>query len=120
MKKYRTYREVVIERFKKDPEEAMLYLEVSLEDFAKDNNTGALLSALRTVAEAQGGIPELARRIGMEKMTLYKALSEDGNPKLSTVGMVLQGLGYRMRLEPISPENTPTSEKSTAPEKVTR
>jgi probable addiction module antidote protein len=102
VRNYRTYREVAVETLKNDPEEAMLYLEVSLEEFEKDNNTGALLSALRTVAEAQGGIPELARRIGMEKMTLYKALSEEGNPKLSTIGAVLHGLGYRMRLEPIT------------------
>jgi probable addiction module antidote protein len=102
MRHYRTFREVTIERFMKDPEEAMLYLEVSLEEFIKDNNTGALLSALRTVAEAQGGIPELARRIGMEKMTLYKALSEEGNPKLSMISSILHGLGYRMKLEPIT------------------
>jgi probable addiction module antidote protein len=102
MNRHRNYDDVIIERFRKDSEEAMLYLEVSLEEFEKDNNTGALLSALRTVAEARGGIPELARRIGMEKMTLYKALSEEGNPKLSTIGAVLHGLGYRMRLEPIT------------------
>jgi probable addiction module antidote protein len=102
MNRSRNFDDVVVERFRRDPEEAMLYLEVSLEEFEKDNNTGALLSALRTVAEAQGGIPELARRIGMEKMTLYKALSEEGNPKLSTIGSILHGLGYRMKLEPIS------------------
>jgi probable addiction module antidote protein len=102
VKNYRLYQEVIIERLKKDPEEAFLYLKVSFEEFSEVNNTGALLSALRTVAEARGGIPELARRIGMEKMTLYKALSEEGNPKLSMIGAVLHGLGYRMRLEPIT------------------
>jgi probable addiction module antidote protein len=102
MRKYRTYREVAVETLRNRPEEAILYLEASIEEFEKDNNTGALLSALRTVAEAQGGIPELARRIGMEKMTLYKALSEEGNPKLSTLGSILHGLGYRMKLEPIT------------------
>ncbi len=102
MNRSHNYDDLIVKRFRKDPEEAMLYLEVSLEEFEKDNNTGALLSALRTVAEAQGGIPDLARRIGMEKMTLYKALSEEGNPKLSTIGSILHGLGYRMKLEPIT------------------
>jgi probable addiction module antidote protein len=54
------------------------------------------------VAEAKGGILELARRLDMEKMTLYKALSEDGNPRLSTIGAILHGLGYRLSLEPIA------------------
>jgi DNA-binding phage protein len=40
--------------------------------------------------------------LDMEKMTLYKALSEDGNPRLSTIGAILHGLGYRLSLEPIA------------------
>jgi probable addiction module antidote protein len=102
MKHYRNYRDLAIETLKDKPREAHLYLQLALEDFEKDNDTGALLSALRTVAEAQGGVPALARRINMEKMTLYKALSEEGNPRLSTIGAILQGLGYRLTLEPIS------------------
>jgi probable addiction module antidote protein len=76
-----------------NPEEAEAYLEAALDAFEEDNNTQALLLALRTVAEAQGGIPELARRLDMEKMTLYKALSDKGNPRLSTIGAILHGLG---------------------------
>jgi probable addiction module antidote protein len=100
MKRYRKYRNALIEGLRNNPEEAHAYLEAVLEDFAKDSNTEALLLALRTIAEAQGGIPELAKRIGMEKMTLYKALSEEGNPRLSTIWSILHGLGYRLRLEP--------------------
>jgi len=100
MKKYRKYRDVVIERFKEDPQEAHAYLQVALEEFEKDGNTERLMLALRTVTEAQGGVPELARRINMEKMTLYKALSEEGNPRLSTIYNILKGLGYKLMLAP--------------------
>ena len=102
MRKFRSYEEVITERFNKNPEEAHAYLEAALDEFEKDNNTEALLLALRTVAEAKGGIPELARRLDMEKMMLYKALSEEGNPRLSTIGAILHGLGYRLSLEPIA------------------
>jgi probable addiction module antidote protein len=102
MRKFRSYEEVISERFNKNPEEAEAYLEAALDAFEQDNNTEALLLALRTVAEAQGGIPELARRLDMEKMTLYKALSEKGNPRLSTIGAILRGLGYRLSLEPVT------------------
>lgn len=102
MRKFRSYEEVIRERFNKNPEEAEAYLEAALDAFEEDNNTQALLLALRTVAEAQGGIPELARRLNMEKMTLYKALSEKGNPRLSTIGAILHGLGYRLSLEPVA------------------
>ena len=98
--KYRKFRDVVIERFKKDPNEAHAYLQLALEEFEQDGDTEHLMLALRTVAEAQGGVPELARKINMEKMTLYKALSEKGNPRLSTIYSILKGLGYRLLVEP--------------------
>jgi probable addiction module antidote protein len=91
----------VIDRFKENPQEADAYLRVALEEFEESGKTEHLLLALRTVAEAQGGVPELARRIDMEKMTLYKALSEKGNPRLSTINAILKGLGYRLSLQPI-------------------
>jgi probable addiction module antidote protein len=100
MRKHRKYRDAAIEALKDNPEDAHAYLQVALEDFEQDRNTEALLTALRTVAEAQGGIPELARRTNMEKMTLYKALSEKGNPKLSTIGAILHGLGYKLTVTP--------------------
>jgi DNA-binding phage protein len=62
MRKHRKYRDAAIEALRDNPEEAHAYLQVALQEFEQDNNTEALLTALRTVAKAQGGIPELARR----------------------------------------------------------
>ena len=98
---YRKFKDMIIERFQKNPKEAHAYLEVALENFEEDGDTEPLLLALRTVAEAQGGVPELARRIGMEKMTLYNALSENGNPRLTTIYAILKGLGYKLMLAPV-------------------
>lgn len=100
MRPYRKYRDALIEALKDDPEEAYAYLQAAMDDFEEDGNTEALLLALRTVTEAKGGVPELARRTKMEKMTLYKALSEKGNPRLSTIGSILHGLGYKLTVAP--------------------
>jgi DNA-binding phage protein len=62
MSKHRKYRDAAIEALKDNPEEAHAYLQVALEEFERDHNIEALLTALSTVAEAQGGIPALARR----------------------------------------------------------
>lgn len=102
MSRYRTYRSALIQELKDNPEEMEAYLQAAIKAFDQDQDTSALLLALRTVAEARGGIPELARRIGMEKMTLYKALSEEGNPRLSTTLQILHGLGYRLALEAVA------------------
>jgi probable addiction module antidote protein len=101
MRQYRKFRDVVIEDLKDDPAYAQAYLQVALEEFEQDGNSEHLMIALRNVAEAQGGVPELARRLKKGKTSLYKALSEKGNPRLDTIGLILQGLGYRLSLEPI-------------------
>ena len=79
----------------------MAYLQVALEEFDQDGDTEHLMLALRNVAEARGGVPELARQVKMGKTSLYKALSEKGNPTLSTVGTILHGLGYRLAIAPV-------------------
>jgi len=71
-----------------------------LEEFAQDADTEYLMLALWNVGEAQGGVPELARQVKIGKTSLYKELSEKGNPTISTVGAILHGLGYRLALAP--------------------
>jgi probable addiction module antidote protein len=102
MRKYKKFRDVIIEDLKNDPDYTQAYLQVALEEFEQEGDSEHLMIALRNVAEAQGGVPELARRLNKGKTSLYKALSEKGNPRLDTVGAILQGLGYRLTLEPIA------------------
>ena len=104
MREYRTFNETLKERLKNDPEEAQAYLEVALEEFEENRDTAMLLKTLRYVAEAQGGIPTLARKVGMNKQSLYKVFSDEGNPRLDTIGTILHGLGYRLALIPVEKE----------------
>lgn len=80
-------------------QEAVAYLQVALEEYQKDNDTEALLLALRHVAEAQGGIGTLARKTHLNRESLYKTLSGKGNPKLQTLGMLLNGLGFQLSIK---------------------
>lgn len=84
----------------KNKEEAAIYLQVALEEYQKDNNTEALLLALRHVAEAQGGVGSLSRKTHLNRESLYKTLSGKGNPKLQTLGMLLNGLGFQLAIKP--------------------
>lgn len=78
-----------------DPVEAAAYLNavMELEDAA------ALLVALRHVAKAHG-MAEVARRADVGDKTLFKALSDKGNPTLETVNKVLRAVGLRMSVAP--------------------
>ncbi len=95
------YREWLIGEFRKHPQEMALYLKVAFEEYEKDGDTRALLLALRTVAEAKGGVSALAKKTKMNRQSLYKALSAEGNPRLDTIGTILHGLGYRLSLVPL-------------------
>ena len=72
----------------KDLHYAQLYL-----DAAAKESQETLLLAIRDVAEAQKGMSQLAEEADVNRENLYRALSEDGNPRLSTLGSVLDALG---------------------------
>jgi probable addiction module antidote protein len=55
-----------------------------------------LLTVLRQLAEAQGGMTQLAESSGIKREALYRALSPKGNPTLTTLMAVLNALGLRL------------------------
>ncbi len=82
-----SYKVDLLDRLK-DLQYAQLYLDAA----AKESQETFLL-ALRDVAEAQKGMSQLAEEADVNRENLYRALSEDGNPRLSTLGSVLDALG---------------------------
>lgn len=80
-----------------DPEEAAAYLDAVLEM----EDPAALLVALRHVAQAHG-MAEVTRRAEVGEKALFKALSDKGNPTLSTITKVLHAVGLRLSVAPVS------------------
>lgn len=80
-------------------ENANEYLEVVLEEYEKDGDTESFLLALRDIAEAQGGISELAKRTNLNRQNLYRTLSSTGNPKLNTILAIIHGLGFKLSVK---------------------
>jgi probable addiction module antidote protein len=86
----------------KNPKSAKIAIEVALEEFEKDNDIEMLLDTLRLVAQAQGGLADLARKASVSRQALHEALSSKGNPRLRTFQNVLGGLGLRMSVKPVT------------------
>ncbi len=80
----------------KDLKEAAANIEAAIEL----EDPAALLVALRHVAKAHG-MAEVARRADVGDKTLFKALSDKGNPTLETVNKVLHAVGLRLSLAPV-------------------
>lgn len=81
----------------KDPVQAAAYLDAVMEM----GDSAALLLALRHVVKAHG-MAEVARRADVGDKTLFKALSETGNPTLETVTKVLHVMGLRLSVVPLT------------------
>ena len=92
----RSYQAALIESLK-DPQEAAAYLNAALEE-ETENAEELFLLALRNVAEARGIAP-LAAEAELSRESLYRTLSARGNPRLSTIGAVLDALGLRLAVE---------------------
>jgi probable addiction module antidote protein len=87
----------VLDRLRKDPEFAVEYLKAAMDD---DDEPRVLLIALKRIAEARGGIAEVARKAGVERESLHRALSGHGNPRFSTLSAVAKAVGLRLTVEP--------------------
>jgi len=83
-----------------------------LEEMLRDGDARALPVALRTIAEAVGGVTALAERTGLSRETLYRTLSEKGNPQLDTLTAVLAAFGLRLSVRAARPR--PRSRESRA------
>lgn len=88
--------EETLNAYLQEPEEASAYLEAVLES----GDNAALLVALRDVVDARGGVAKLAQAQGLSRETLYRTLSEEGNPTLDTLTKVLEFTGLRVSILP--------------------
>ncbi len=83
-----------------DRELAIEYLKAAMQSIDDPDNRAGGLLALRTVAEAYGGLGSVAIQAGISRESLYRALSAKGNPTLKTILAVLKAVGMRLSVEP--------------------
>ncbi|MFZ0270923.1 MAG: addiction module antidote protein [Acidobacteriaceae bacterium] len=89
MRKTSSYRDALLESLR-EPGEAREYLNAALEDSPE-----SFLKALRNVAQAHQ-MTKVAKESGLQRETLYRSLSEHGNPTFDTLSSVLSVCGLTM------------------------
>lgn len=87
------YRERLLQALA-DPVEASAYLNAALEDSQQ-----AFLKALKNVAQAHR-MSHVAQDAGIQRETLYRSFSEEGNPTFETLSSVLSALGMKLSVVP--------------------
>ena len=93
MAKSRAYDETLKETLS-DPEEAAAYLNAALEE----GDPAVFLLALKDVANVHGGIGKIARSANLNRESLYRMLSENGNPTVTSLNALLHTLGLRLAI----------------------
>ena len=74
-----------------DPEQAAEYLTACYEEGPE-----VFLVGLRDVVEAQGGVARAAELSKLNRESVYRLISRDGNPRLSSLDAVLTALGLKV------------------------
>ncbi|QEG37912.1 helix-turn-helix domain-containing transcriptional regulator [Bythopirellula goksoeyrii] len=90
------YQEELLERLS-DPEYAAGYISACAAEGQEE-----FLLGLRNVTEALGGVGQLASTTELNRQGLYDMLSEDGNPRLSSLFSVFGAIGMQLGCVPAS------------------
>ncbi len=100
MREMGNWREYQIRRLANDPEAAIEYLELTLEEYLADGELPFFLKELGVFVESQGGVSELSKRTSIDAETLSDALSnEDAALLLDTFNSLLNALKHRLVIE---------------------
>ncbi len=75
----------------KTDEDMANYLEAAMED----GHPAVIATAIGNIARTKG-MTQIARKAGIGRVSLYKALSPDGNPEFATILKVVRALGLRL------------------------
>ena len=93
--KDRAHDESMAELFQEDPAYALELLNSILQD----SEQGELLIALRQMTKAFGGVQRVAEKANLNPTQLYRTLSPEGNPALSSLAAILKAMGLRLAVE---------------------
>lgn len=69
----------------------------------EDGTQAELLIALRQLTQAFGGVQAVATQAQLNPTQLYRTLSPQGNPALSSLMAILKALGLRLAVQPLEP-----------------
>jgi len=74
-----------------EPEDAVGYLKVVMEN----GNSDEIRAALNNIVRARG-VQTIAKETGLTRAAVYKTLGDKGNPTLSTLLALTKALGVRL------------------------
>lgn len=90
--------DAMAELYRSDPELAVEVINAILED----GDQAELLTVLRHLTQAFGGVQAVAEQAHLNPTQLYRTLSPQGNPALKSLTAILKAMGMRLAVQPVS------------------
>lgn len=100
----RTHDEGMAEVLRDDPAYAIQLLNSILED----GDQSELLITLRQMTKAFGGVQTVAETAQLSTTQLYRTLSPEGNPVLSSLSAILKAMGLRLAVQLLQAPHSPS------------
>ncbi len=101
MRKYRKWREMVIEDFSNDWNAALDYIQLAIEEYQDDGDMAVFLLALHTFVKSQGGISELAKKTDMDSDFLSELMEGEKVLTIDIFVKILSALGCKLTIQTI-------------------
>ena len=98
MMRSRPHDDAMAEVFRDDP---ALALEV-INGILADGDQAELMTVLRQLAQAVGGVQTVAEQAHLNPTQLYRTLSPKGNPALNSLTAILKVMGLRLAVQPLA------------------
>jgi probable addiction module antidote protein len=92
------YQKLLMKKLK-NHELAVAYLNNAIEESKRGDRESleVFLLALRNLIKANGGIAYIAKKAGLGRESLYKTVSEKGNPEFRTITAITYALGIEFK-----------------------
>lgn len=87
-----------IKEFKKNPKRGLEYLNACVEVAFDENDPELVLTALALIAKAYG-MTRLAKKTRLQRESLHRMLSKNGNPEWNSIFRILKALNIQPKLK---------------------
>ena len=98
MMRSRPHDEAMAELYRSDPALAL----VVFNGILADGDQAELMTLLRQLAQAVGGVQTVAEQAHLNPTQLYRTLSPKGNPALNSLTAILKVMGLRLAVQPLA------------------
>lgn len=85
-----------LDYLKNDIELQKEYIKALLDDYLKDNNADAFLSALKPLILLHGSVSAFAKKSGINRTYFYKLFKKEVVPEFPTIVLIIKNLGFNI------------------------